>query len=149
MEIILKQDVAKLGSAGDVTKVKNGYATNYLIPQGFAVQATASALKQHAETIRQRTFKEAKIKQAAIDMAQRLDGTALTIFTKVGTTGKIYGSVNTLQLADELKKQGFDIDRKQIAISDEQVKEVGSYDAEIKLHREVKVKIKFEVKPEE
>jgi large subunit ribosomal protein L9 len=148
MEIILKQDVAKLGSAGDVVKVKNGYAANYLIPQGYAFRATESALKQRAETLKQRAFKEAKIRQAADDMAQRLNGVTLTIYTKVGTTGKIFGSVNTLQLADELKRQGYDIDRKQISISEEQVKEVGKYEASIKLHRDVKVTIEFEVKSE-
>jgi large subunit ribosomal protein L9 len=149
MEIILTKDVAKLGSANDVVKVKNGYATNYLIPQGFAMQATTPALKQRAETLKQRAHKEEKIKQEAQDMAQRLTGIVLTIYTKVGATGKIYGSVNTLQIADQLKKQGFDVDRKQISINEELVKEIGTYEAEIKLHRDVKATFSFEVKAEE
>ncbi|GHT81573.1 50S ribosomal protein L9 [Bacteroidia bacterium] len=149
MEIILKQDVAKLGNAGDVVKVKNGYASNYLVPQGYATLATASALKQHTETQKQRAFKEAKIKLSADELAQKLSGISLTIATKVGSTGKIYGSVNTLQLADALKHKGFDVDRKQITIDEEQVKEVGKYNAELKLHRDVKVKIEFEVVAEE
>jgi large subunit ribosomal protein L9 len=149
MEIILKRDVAKLGSTGDVVKVKNGYASNYLIPQGCAVQATVSALKQHNETIKQRAFKEAKIVETARDTAQKLDGLLLTIATKVGSTGKIYGSVSTLHIAESLKQKGFDIDRRQITIKEEQVKEVGKYNAEVKLHRDVNVKIEFEVVSDE
>ena len=149
MEIILKRDVAKLGSTGEVVKVKNGYASNYLIPQGMAVQATESALKQRSENQKQRAFKEAKIKQAAQEIAQMLNGIRLDILTKVSSTGKIYGSVNTLQIAEALKLKGFNIDRKQIAINEEQIKEVGKYDADIKLHSEVRVKIEFEVLPED
>jgi large subunit ribosomal protein L9 len=145
MEIILKQDVATLGHKDDIVTVKNGYARNYLIPQGIATAATVSAKKVLAENIKQRAHKEAKIKADAEAIAQKLEGVKLTIGAKTSTTGKIFGSVNTIQIAESLKEKGFDIDRKNIYIKEEQVKEVGSYTAEIKLHREVKVSLEFEV----
>ncbi|MDX9769291.1 MAG: 50S ribosomal protein L9 [Tenuifilaceae bacterium] len=145
MEIILKQDVATLGHKDDIITVKDGYARNYLIPQGYATAATESAKKVLAENIRQRAHKEAKIKGDAEAIAQKLEGLKLTIGAKTSTTGKIFGSVNTIQIAESLKEKGFDIDRKVILIKEEQIKEVGSYTAEIKLHREVKVSIEFEV----
>ncbi|MDR3297500.1 MAG: 50S ribosomal protein L9 [Prevotellaceae bacterium] len=145
MEIILTQDVAKLGSKDDLVKVKNGYANNYLIPQGYAIIATESAKKVHAENQRQRAHKLEKIKTDAATLASRLDGLCLTIGAKASTTGKIFGSVNTIQIAEALKVQGFDIDRKQVILSSEQIKELGKYSAEIKLHRDVRVKIEFDV----
>ncbi|MDR0419694.1 MAG: 50S ribosomal protein L9 [Prevotellaceae bacterium] len=145
MEVILKQDVTKLGSKDDIVKVKNGYATNYLIPQGFAMLATPSALKMHAENQKQRAHKEAKIKADAQELAQKMEGLTLTVGAKASSTGKIFGSVNTLQIAESLATKGFNIDRKQITIADDQIKELGKYSADIKLHREVKIKIDFEV----
>jgi large subunit ribosomal protein L9 len=146
MEIILKQDVAKLGNKDDVVKVKNGYAVNYLIPQGYGTLATVAALKQHAENQKQRAHKEAAIKTSALETAKKLEGIVLTIGAKASSTGKIFGSVNTLQLAEVLHSKGFDIDRKQIVITSiEQVKALGRYTAEVKLHRDVKVNIDFDV----
>lgn len=145
MEIILKQDVASLGHKDDIIIVKDGYARNYLIPQGIATAATESAKKVLAENIRQRAHKEAKVKADAEAIAQKLEGLKLTIGAKTSTTGKIFGSVNTIQIAESLKEKGFEIDRKNILIKEEQIKEVGSYTAEVKLHREVKVSIEFEV----
>jgi len=145
MEIILKQDVQNLGNKDEIIKVKNGYARNYLIPNGFAVTATESAKKVLAENIKQRAHKEAKVKADAEVIAKKLEGVKLTIGAKTSSTGKIFGSVNTIQIAEALTQKGFDIDRKIISIQDDQVKEVGTYQAEIKLHREVKVKIDFEV----
>jgi len=145
MEIILKQDVANLGSKDDVVKVKDGYARNYLIPNGMAITATASAKKVVAENIKQRAHKEAKIKADAEVLAKKLEGVKLTIGAKTSSTGKIFGSVNTIQIAEALSSKGFDIDRKVISIQDDQIKEVGNYTADIKLHKEVKVKIEFEV----
>ncbi len=145
MEIILKQDVANLGHKDDIVTVKNGYARNYLIPNGMATAATESAKKVHAENIKQRAHKEAKIKSDAEAIAKKLDGIKLTIGAKTSSTGKIFGSVNTIQIAESLQEKGFEIDRKNISIKEDQVKEVGSYTAEIKLHREVKVSIEFEV----
>ncbi|GHT11323.1 50S ribosomal protein L9 [Bacteroidia bacterium] len=145
MEIILKQDVVKLGNKGDVVKVKNGYAANYLIPQGYATLATATSLKQHNEDQKQRAHKEIKIRTSAEELAQQMEGLLLTIVTKASSTGKIFGSVNTLQLSESLRQKGFEVDRKQIVIDEEQVKDLGKYGAEVKLHRDVKVKIEFEV----
>jgi len=145
MEIILKQDVQNLGNKDEIVKVKNGYARNYLIPQGLAITATESAKKILAENTKQRAHKEAKIKADAEVIAKKLEGVKLTIGAKTSSTGKIFGSVNTIQIAQALSEKGFEIDRRIISIQDDQVKEIGSYTAEIKLHREVKVKIDFEV----
>ncbi len=146
MEIILKQDVANLGHKDDIVTVKNGYATNYLIPQGFATMATPSAKKVHAENMKQRAHKEAKIREEAIALAGKLEGVTITVGAKTSTTGKIFGSVNNIQLAEALAEKGFDVDRKNITIlGEDNIKEVGTYEASIKLHREIKANIKFEV----
>ncbi|KAF5063215.1 50S ribosomal protein L9 [anaerobic digester metagenome] len=145
MEIILKQDVANVGHADDIVTVKNGYARNYLIPSGYAIAATESAKKVLAENIKQKAHKAAKIKADAEEFAKKLEGVKLTIGAKTSSTGKIFGSVNTIQIAEALVAKGFDIDRKTIHIKEEQVKEVGNYTVEIKLHRDVKVTIEFEV----
>jgi large subunit ribosomal protein L9 len=148
MEIILIQDVNKLGQKDDIVNVKDGYGRNFLIPRGFAVAATPSAKKMHAENMRQRAHKEEKIKIAAQEMAGKLEGIKITVGAKTSTSGKIFGSVNTIQIAESLKEKGFDIDRKNITLPLDQIKEVGTYKAVIKLHREVKVEIEFEIKGE-
>ena len=148
MEIILLQDVNKLGQKDDLVTVKNGYGRNFLIPRGFAVAASSSARKMHTENLRQRAHKEEKIKVAAQEIAGKLEGVKLIIGAKTSTSGKIFGSVNTIQVAESLKEKGFDIDRKSITLPEDQVKEVGIYKAIIKLHREVKVEIEFEIKGE-
>lgn len=144
MEVILKQEVANLGHADDIVTVKNGYGRNYLIPQGYAILATKTAKKVHAENLKQRAHKEEKIKNDALELAEKLKEVKLTIGAKTSTTGKIFGSVNTIQIADELVKKGFEVERKKISIK-EDVKEVGNYVATIKLHREIKAEIPFEV----
>ena len=148
MQIILKEDINNLGHKDDIVNVKNGYATNYLIPKGLATNATPSALKMHAETMRQRAHKEAKIREEALVIAKKLEGVSLEIGAKTSTKGKIFGSVNTIQIAEALAEKGFEIDRKNILIKEELIKEVGKYTATIKLHREVKVEIPFEIKAE-
>ena len=145
MEIILKQDVNNLGSKDDVVIVKDGYARNYLIPQGFAIMASASAKKVLAENIRQRAHKDAKIKAEAEKLAGQLNEVKLIIGAKTSSTGKIFGSVNTIQIAEALLEKGFEIDRKSIRLQEEQIKEVGEYKAKIKLHKEVFVEIQFDV----
>ncbi len=145
MKVILKQDVNKLGQKDDIITVKDGYGRNYLIPKGYGIQATESALKIHSENLRQRAHKEAKIKQEAEKIAEKLNGVKVVIGAKTSSAGKIFGSVNTIQIAEALKDKGFDIDRKSILLTDDQIKEVGSYKATIKLHREVKVEIDFDV----
>ncbi len=145
MEIILKQDVPNLGHKDEIVNVKNGYARNYLIPRGMATVATESAKKVLAENVKQRAHKEAKVKTDAEALAKKLEGISLTIGAKTSTTGKIFGSVNTIQIAEALANKGFEIDRKSIILAGDHVKEVGNYSAEIKLHRDVKVTIQFEV----
>ncbi len=145
MEVILKQDVANLGQKDDIVKVKDGYANNYLVPQGFAIFATASAKKVHAENLRQRAHKEEKIKDDALEISKKLEGVSLTISTKTSSTGKIYGSINTIQVAEALEAKGFNIDRKHITLVEDQIKEIGKYVATIKLHKEVKVDIQLEI----
>ena len=150
MEVILKQDVPHLGHKDDIVTVKNGYGANYLIPQGYAMLATASAKKVHAENMKQRAHKEAKIRDEATALAAKLEGINVKVLTKVSSTGKVFGSVNNIQVADALAQKGFDIDRRNITIlgGSDNVKEIGAYEAEIKLHREIKVKINFEVEGE-
>ncbi len=145
MEIILLQDVNKLGQKDDIVNVKDGYGRNYLIPRGFALAATTSAKKMHAENLRQRAHKEEKIKAAAQEIATKLEGFKITVGAKTSSSGKIFGSVNTIQIAESLKEKGFDIDRKNITLPLDQIKEVGSYKAVVKLHRDVKVEIEFEI----
>lgn len=145
MEIILLQDVARLGSKDDIVKVKDGYGRNFLIPQKMAIVATESAKKVLAENIRQKAHKEAKLKTAALEIAEQLKNKQLVIGAKTSTTGKIFGSVNTIMLAEAINKKGFEIDRKQISIADDSIKEVGKYTAKIKLHKEVFVELEFEV----
>ena len=143
MEIILKEDVIGLGYKNDIVNVKSGYGRNYLIPTGKGVIASESAKKVLAENLRQQAVKLAKIKDAAQAVADKLAGVALTIATKVSSSGVIYGSVNSLQIADELQKLGFDIDRKKIVVKD--VKTVGDYVAVVKLHKEVSAEVPFTV----
>ncbi|MBQ3635574.1 MAG: 50S ribosomal protein L9 [Bacteroidales bacterium] len=145
MDIILKTDVAKLGHKDDIISVKPGYGRNYLIPNGIAVLATESARKELAEVQRQRAHKQAKIKQEAEELAARMQGLSLTIGAKASSTGKIFGSVNSIQISEALKAKGFDIDRKIILVKEEAVKELGKYTAQVKLHREVSVDVEFEV----
>lgn len=146
MEIILKQDVPNLGHKDDIVVVKNGYATNYLIPQGFATMATPSAKKVHAENIRQRAHKEAKLREDAQALAEKLNEMQVTIATKVSSTGKIFGSVNNIQVADALAAKGFEIDRRNISITGEdKLQEVGVYEAVVKCYKDIKATIKIEV----
>lgn len=145
MEIILKKNVDKLGYKDELVNVKPGYGRNFLIPQGYAVLATASAKKAHAEIMKQKSHKESKILAEAEAIAAKLSEIQVTISTKVGENGKIFGSVNTVQLAEALKAAGFDIDRKSLKIKDEPIKEVGTFEAEANLHKGVKPTFKFEV----
>lgn len=144
MEVILTQDVKNLGEKDDIVVVKPGYGRNYLIPQGQAILATESAKKVLAENIKQAQFKQEKIKKDADAVAARLTDVRLTIGAKAGESGKIFGAVNTIQVADALKKLGFDVDRRRITF-DSDVKFVGEYIANLNLHKEVKVQVPFDV----
>lgn len=146
MEIILKQDVQNLGHKDDIVTVKNGYATNYLIPQGYAIMATASAKKVHAENLRQRAHKEAKLRDDASALAAKLEGMQVTVATKVSATGKIFGSVNNIQVAEALAAKGYELDRRNITIiGEDKLQEVGVYDAVVKCYKDIKANIKVEV----
>jgi len=145
MDIILKQDLPNLGHKDDIVTVKDGFARNYLIPKGYAVNATSQARKVHEEILRQRAHKEEQLKEAAMVMAEELKKVSLTIGAKTSTKGKIFGSVNTIQIAEALKEKGFEVERKDISIKDDLIKEIGSYSATVKLHKEVLVDIPFEI----
>ncbi len=147
MEIILKQDVNKLGYKDEIVKVKDGYANNYLIPQGYAMVATPSNKKILAENLKQRAFKEAKIKQDAEAFAETLNKVeGLKIAAKASESGKIFGSVNTIQIADAIKAQfDIDVDRKKISIVGDAIKEVGTHKVIVSVYKEIKSEITFEV----
>ena len=145
MEILLKKDVANLGYAGEIVKVKAGYAMNYLVPQGFATVATESVKKQHAETLRQRAHKEAKLVADAEALAATINAQVLEVSAKVGETGKLYGSVTTEQLAEALAAKGLNIEKKDITILAAEVKELGEYEAAVKLYKGIKGTFKFNV----
>jgi large subunit ribosomal protein L9 len=145
MEVILKKNVDKLGYTNEIVTVKPGYGRNFLIPQGYAILATSSAKKAHEEVMRQKAHKETKMLAEAQEIAGKLEALTVTIATKAGENGKIFGSVNTVQLSEALKAAGFDIDRKSLKIKDEPIKEVGTFEAEANLHKGVRPVFKFEV----
>jgi len=145
MEIILKQDVKNLGYAHDVVKVKNGYGLNYLIPNGLAMIASETNLKINNEVMRQRSHKMEKIKMEADKVKSAIENVVLTISAKVGENGKLFGSVTTQQIADVLKRMGHTIDKRQISLKDDHIKTLGTYTAEVQLHREIMVPLTFEV----
>jgi large subunit ribosomal protein L9 len=143
MEIILKEDVVNLGYKDDIVKVRDGYGRNFLLPTGKAVIASEAAKKVLAENLKQRAHKLAKIKGDAESLLEKLNGTTLTIGVKVSSAGTIFGSVNNIQIAEALAKEGFEIDRKTISVGS--IKEVGDYTAIIKLHKEVSATINLHV----
>lgn len=147
MEIILKDNVEKLGEKHDLVKVKAGYARNYLIPRGYAMTASKGNKKMREEILRQQEHKEAKAREEANKALQTLQKKPLKLGAKVGEQGKIFGSVNTIQLANAIKELGIDVDRKNIKIREDQepIKETGTYQADVKLHKDVHANIEFEV----
>ena len=148
MEIILKENVQGLGFKNEIVTVKDGYGRNFLIPTGKAVVATASAKKELAEVLKQQAHKAREIKNDALALAAKINAVeGLKIATKVSATGAIYGSVTSLHIAEELVKLGLDVDRKSIVLKD--VKEIGTYKAAVKLHKDVTAEVAFEVVAEE
>jgi large subunit ribosomal protein L9 len=146
MEVILKQDVNNLGFTHDIITVKDGYARNYLIPKGLAIIANETNRKVLAELKRQQAFKADKIKNEAANIAKALEGLSLRIAAKAGASGKIFGSVNAVQISNAIKEaKNIEIDRKKIHLNEDSVKELGNYKAKIKLHKEVQFEIDFEV----
>ena len=146
MDIILKQDVANLGYKNDIVTVKPGYGRNFLIPQGLAILATERNRKILAEEMRQQAHKEQKIKDEATEKAKALEGLKLQIPAKAAATGKIFGSVNNIMIANAIKEAtGIEVDRKHIVLNEDAIKEVGEYKAKVKLHKEVQVEVDFNV----
>lgn len=145
MEIILREDIEKLGYKDDLVEVKPGYARNFLIPNGLAIIATPSEKKVREENLKQRAHKEDKLKAEATRIAGALADTVLKIGAKVGEAGKIFGSVNTIQVADALEAAGYTVERKRITIKNEPIREIGIYEADVVLHKEITQTVKFEV----
>jgi large subunit ribosomal protein L9 len=146
MEVILKQDVPNLGYANEKLNVKPGYARNFLIPKGLAILATETNKKILAENLKQKAHKEDKVRHEAEELAKALNGITVKIGAKAAESGKIFGSVNAIQIAQALKDQfKFDVDRKKIHVDGEHIKELGTYKAKINLHKEVHLEISFEV----
>ena len=145
MEIILKEDINNVGHKDELLTVKNGFGRNHLIPKGLAILATPSAKKIHAENQRQRAHKEEKLRNDALALATKMEDLVLTVGAKTSSTGKIFGSVNTIQLAELLKEKGFTVERKNIAIKEDSIKEIGKYKATVRLFKDVKVNFEFEV----
>ncbi|MGA2822064.1 MAG: 50S ribosomal protein L9 [Bacteroidales bacterium] len=146
MEVILKQDVPNLGYANEKVNVKPGYARNFLIPQGIAILATEPNKKILAENLKQKAFKEDRVRNEAEELAKELKDITVKIGAKAAESGKIFGSVNAIQIAQALKDQfKLDIDRKKIHVDGEHIKELGTYKARIILHKEIQLDINFEV----
>jgi large subunit ribosomal protein L9 len=145
MELILKQDVEGLGFKDDVVTVKNGYGRNFLIPGGKAILATTSAKKVLAETLKQRAFKEKKIIEDAQKTAEAIKALEVKISAKVGSGDKLFGSVNNIDVASALEKAGQNIEKKFISVAGGNIKRLGKYNAQIRLHREVNVELPFEI----
>ncbi|RLD29485.1 MAG: 50S ribosomal protein L9 [Bacteroidetes bacterium] len=148
MELILRQDVDGLGFKDDIVTVKNGFGRNYLIPQGSAILATISAKKVLAENLKQRAFKEKKIVDDANKLAEAIKALEIKIAAKVGAGDKLFGSVNNINVAEAIEKEGHSIDKKFINVSGGNIKRLGKYNAAIRLHREVSVDLPFEVIPQ-
>lgn len=146
MELILKQDINKLGDKDEIVNVKPGYGRNYLIPQGYAILATESAKKVHAENLKQRAHKESKLMSDAEALASKLQDAVIKIEAKTSSTGKIFGSVNSAMIAESLEKQGFNVDKRNITIKGQDtIKELGNYSINIKIYKNVKVNLDVEV----
>jgi len=145
MEVILKKDVEHLGRKDDLVKVKAGYGRNFLVPSGLAKLVTPSVKKMHNETLKQRAHKDAKIKDEAQKLVAKLEKSTVKVGTKVGENGKIFGSVGAIQLAEAIDALGFTIDRRDVKIKGDAIKQIGVYEALIKFHKEVTADIKFEV----
>jgi large subunit ribosomal protein L9 len=145
MEVILQKEVENLGNQYELVKVKPGYARNFLIPRGLAIAATESSRKQLNEIIKQRAHKEEKLKMDAQGLAAKLKDLVLTIPAKAGENGKIFGSVNAIQLAEAISTLGFKVDRKNIDLKSDHIKSIGKYTANVKLGKDISAEVAFEV----
>ncbi|HIG58357.1 MAG TPA: 50S ribosomal protein L9 [Flavobacteriales bacterium] len=145
MDIILREDVKNVGNKNDIISVKTGFARNFLIPNGKAIVATESARKVVAEVVRQQSHKAAKAMEAAQGVVDNLNNLTVKIGAKAGESGKIFGSVNNIQLAEAIQAAGYDVERKQITLSNDTIKELGSYEAKVKVYKDVFATVKFDV----
>ena len=145
MEIILKQDIKNLGYKDDLVKVRAGYGRNFLIPRGMGTLATEGAKKMHTELLKQRAFKEDKIRKEAIVSAEKLNGVTIKIGAKAGDSGKIFGSVSNIQVAEALAKAGYNVERKNIELNEDNIKALGTYTAKVRLFKEITATVNFEV----
>ncbi len=145
MEIILKQDVKGLGFKHDVVKVRDGYGRNFLLPRGTAILATEGSRKELAEIKKQQSFKEDKLRKGATANAEKLNAVSIKVGAKAGENGKIFGSVSNIQVAEALKALGFDVERKNIEISEDAIKQLGTYNAKVRLFKEITANVSFEV----
>ena len=147
MKVILRNNVATLGDAGDVVAVKNGYANNFLIPQGMAIRATEGTLKALETEKKQQTKKIELQRKSAREHAQKIEQMSLKVYAKAGDSGKLFGTVTSADIAEALKAQGIDIDRRKITI-EEPIKTLGKYEADAKIFQDITVKVHFEVEAE-
>jgi large subunit ribosomal protein L9 len=145
MEVILKQDMKGLGFKDDVVKVRPGYGRNFLIPKGIANLATETNKKILAENVKQRAFKEEKLRKEASSNAEKLTGVSISVGAKAGESGKIFGSVTNIQVAEALKKAGFDVERKNIELKEDAIKALGTYTAKVRLYKDITAEVSFEV----
>ena len=145
MEVILKQDIKGLGYKDDKVTVANGYGRNFLLPKGMATLATESAKKMHAEILKQRAFKEDKLRKEAAAQAEKLSTVSIKVRAKAGESGKIFGSVTTIQIAEALNKAGYAVERKNIEITEDTIKQLGTYSAKVRLFKEIAATVNFEV----
>lgn len=145
MEVILKQDIKNLGYKDDVVKVRDGYGRNFLIPKGMAIIANGTNKKVLAETVKQRSHREEKVRTSAQATANALKDVVVKVGAKVGEKGKIFGSVTSVQIADALKKLGHEVDRRNITMNEEAIKSVGTYTADVRIYKDIAVKVNFEV----
>ncbi len=145
MEVILKQDIKGLGYKDDKVTVRNGYGRNFLLPKGMAILATDSVKKMHAEILKQRAFKEDKLRKEAAVNAEKLAGVSIKVGAKAGESGKIFGSVTNIQIADALQKAGYNVERKNIEIAEDNIKALGTYTAKVRLYKDVAATVNFEV----
>ena len=147
MKVILRKDVATLGDAGEVVAVKNGYANNFLIPQGMAIRATEGTLKALETEKKQQAKKVELLRKSAREHAQKIEQLSLKVYAKAGESGKLFGTVTAADIADALKSQGFDVDRRKITI-EAPIKSLGKYEADAKIFMDITVKVHFEVEAE-
>ena len=143
MEIILKQDVDNLGHKDQIVNVKQGYANNFLIPQGYAIAATATAKKVHAENTRQRAHKEEKLIKDAMAIVEKLSATTITLDMKASEKGKIFGAVTASGVADAIEAKGIQIDKRNVKV--EAIKQLGSYIATVKIYKNIEAEVTLEI----